>query len=102
MDRPALSVAWPDHVGWTPPANLHNELEALADVARGEIDACRGSVSDPASPESRAAGAAITARLVDAGLPLGLAQDAVTAWYILARPGSVAHAVRTAAARPTA
>lgn len=69
----------------TDPAALHNELERLADVARGEIEASRGSVADGFSVEAREACAAITARLVEAGVEQGLAELGTTAWVLMPR-----------------
>lgn len=64
-------------------AVLHNELERLADIARHEIDASRGSVAERWSRDASEATAAITARLIRAGVEPELAQMATTAWIVL-------------------
>lgn len=67
-------------------AILHNELERLADVARHEIEASPGtSVADPFSPEAREACAAITTRLVEAGVDRVIAEWATTYWIVGSR-----------------
>lgn len=61
---------------------LHVELERLADVAHREIEACRGSAATPYSAEAREACAAITARLVEAGVNRTIAEWATTYWIV--------------------
>lgn len=61
---------------------LHVELERLADVAHREIEACRGSAATPYSAAARAACAAITARLVEAGVQQVIAEWATTDWIV--------------------
>lgn len=66
-----------------PDVVLHNELEQLADVARHEIDASPGgSAADRFSPEAREACAAITVRLVEAGVERVVAEWATTYWIV--------------------
>jgi hypothetical protein len=59
---------------------LHVELERLADVAHHEIEASAGSVADGFSQEAREACAAITARLIAAGVDRTIAEWATTIW----------------------
>jgi hypothetical protein len=82
----------------TDPAPLHNELETLADAARQEIEASRGSVADGFSVEARELCAAITARLVVAGVGVRLAELATTAWVLMAGRRSVLECVEIARA----
>lgn len=57
------------------------ELERLADIAHHEIEASNtGSAADGFSPEAREACAAITARLIAAGVDQTIAEWATTVW----------------------
>jgi hypothetical protein len=60
---------------------LHIELERLADVANHEIEVCAtGSAADAFSLAAREACAAITERLVRAGVDRRVAEWATTVW----------------------
>jgi hypothetical protein len=63
-------------------ATLHNELEALADVARAESQHWT-AVSDPPTEAQQAAYDAIRQRLVEAGYSERHADWAVTAWILM-------------------
>lgn len=92
-----LELGYPWHLDWTPPPDLHNRLERLADVAAHHIAAEGGLRAEPASR-------AID-RLTDAlraVLPRFLAEHAATTWLMLGPPGArrlgIVESVRYAAA----
>lgn len=80
------------------------ELALLAVAARRLVAAnnAAGPVGHRRPPEVRAAVAAIAARLQAAGVPAGLADAAVTGWFLMGEHWNVAEAVaRVVAGYPT-
>lgn len=97
-------TAWAAFRDWTPDAPTAAELAELAGAARelSRASQAAGRVSDP-HPPVRAAVRAVAARLEMAGLPAGLADAAVTGWYLMNEhwtvPEAVTHMVELYAAR---
>jgi hypothetical protein len=70
-------------VTWFDDAGLRIELEQLADLAHGTIEANRGvSVGDAPDAEIGAALGRITQRLVQAGVDSRVAWETTTRWFV--------------------
>lgn len=87
-------TGWAEFRDWTPDAATAAELVALAAAARELSNAAdaAGWVRDR-RPQVRAAIRAVAARLEAAGLPAGLADAAVTGWYLMDEHWTVPEAV---------